>query len=270
MVTYPWLRDYARNWDKFLEHGHRLAGMLIGIWSIALAVAAWRMDSRRWVKFLGLAILLGVICQGLLGGFRVQLNERGLAMLHGIFAAVVFSLMGIMVAATGRRWNQPGPLPAGGSWGLLSLSILSTLALQYLLGSLIRHRGSGLHEHLGLGLLALLLIFANAIVAVRARVPWVRTSALLLLGAALGQVALGIGTWVAKYGFAHSGYVAVADSLEQVTFRTAHMVWGVITLMTAAVHACKVFRAAALAPVPSAPAIEIRRAPSGLVSGGIS
>ena len=29
MVTYPWLADFARDWDKFLEHGHRLAGMLI-------------------------------------------------------------------------------------------------------------------------------------------------------------------------------------------------------------------------------------------------
>ena len=43
--------------------------MFIGIWSIVLAVWAWRSESRRWVKLSALAVLLMVIMQGLLGGF---------------------------------------------------------------------------------------------------------------------------------------------------------------------------------------------------------
>src|SRR5690606_13504684 len=93
MLTYPWLGDFARDWDKFLEHGHRLAGMLIGVWSIALAVLVGRLESRRWMRLAAIGVLLGVVAQGVLGGLRVWLDERGLAMLHGAFAACVFSLM---------------------------------------------------------------------------------------------------------------------------------------------------------------------------------
>ncbi len=35
MLSYPWLKSTG---DKFLEHGHRLAGMLIGCVSIVLAI----------------------------------------------------------------------------------------------------------------------------------------------------------------------------------------------------------------------------------------
>src|SRR3954466_10836942 len=80
MLTYPWLSDFARNWDKFLEHGHRLAGMLIGFWTIGLAVLLGVKERRVWLKWAGGAILLAVICQGILGGFRVWLDDRGLAM----------------------------------------------------------------------------------------------------------------------------------------------------------------------------------------------
>ncbi len=51
-------------------------------------------------------ILAGVVLQGLLGGSRVIQNERVLAMLHGQFAAWVFSLMGLLVAMTGRQWQD--------------------------------------------------------------------------------------------------------------------------------------------------------------------
>lgn len=271
MVTYPWLRDFAVNWEKFLEHGHRLAGMLIGLWSIALVVVCWRVESRRWVKTLALAILLGVICQGLLGGFRVQLNERGLAMTHGIFAAVVFSLMGIMCVVTGSNWRDPDSTrseqPLGGvkatSWG-----VLAVLALQYILGSLIRHQGTGLHEHLGLGLAALCLIAANAFIAWRTENRWLRNSALLLLCTALAQVSLGLSTWVVKYGLPSLGYVAIADSVPQVALRTAHMVLGVITLMAAVVQVVKVLRTSANSPEAVSPQIEVRRMNTAALTNG--
>ena len=40
MLLYPWLND-VRNIDRFTEHGHRLAGMVIGITSIALVAVAY-------------------------------------------------------------------------------------------------------------------------------------------------------------------------------------------------------------------------------------
>jgi cytochrome c oxidase assembly protein subunit 15 len=47
MLSYPWLKSAGA---KFLEHGHRLAGVLIGLTSMALAVVAWYSEPRRWVR----------------------------------------------------------------------------------------------------------------------------------------------------------------------------------------------------------------------------
>lgn len=65
MFAYPWLKSAG---DKFLEHGHRLAGIAIGIASIVLCGALASKESRTWVKTLGGIVLAGVIVQGLLGG----------------------------------------------------------------------------------------------------------------------------------------------------------------------------------------------------------
>jgi len=271
MVTYPWLKDYAVNWNKFLEHGHRLAGMWIGLWSIGLVVCTFWLDRRKWVRGLALGILLGVICQGILGGFRVQLNDRGLAMLHGIFAGIVFSLMGTLAAVTSAGWADAAVRPTSrqtGKFQGMAIILLTTLVVQYVFGSLIRHQGRGLHEHLGLGILSLVIVIVNFIVARSAESRWVRRAALLLLLIAFGQVGLGLGTWVVKFGLAQVGYVAVANSLQQVLLRTAHMVWGVVTLMTAVVYLVKVFRVAAVSPRSAEPVLELRRPASFAQSGG--
>src|ERR1700736_635287 len=56
-----------------IEHSHRLVGFVVGTCIIVLAVGLWRKERRRWVRWLGITALAGVIVQGLLGGFRVQL-----------------------------------------------------------------------------------------------------------------------------------------------------------------------------------------------------
>ena len=50
MFLYPWLKDFHANRDKFVEHGHRLAGSLIGLISIGLVVFTLKRESRTWVR----------------------------------------------------------------------------------------------------------------------------------------------------------------------------------------------------------------------------
>src|SRR5580700_9325361 len=45
MLTYPWLKSAG---DKFVEHGHRLAGIVIGCVSIVFACSVWLFEPRRW------------------------------------------------------------------------------------------------------------------------------------------------------------------------------------------------------------------------------
>ncbi len=254
MVTYPWFRDFASNWDKFLEHGHRLAGMMIGLWSIGLVVLLQRKEPRKWVVGLGYGVLGCVILQGLLGGFRVVLDERGLAMVHGAFAACVLSLMASVAVVTSRRWfaaERYATAPSAAhlkAWaGLTSAAIFG----QFLLGGMIRHHGSGLHEHLGMGILTWILIAVNAVVSHRSGISWVRRSGWMLFAIASFQVVLGAGAWVLKWGFTWTGYVATADSIAQVLHRTAHAVVGMLTFAAAIVHLVRVLRVSAVQPQDS-------------------
>src|SRR6476661_6633264 len=41
----------------FYEHTHRLAGTVIGMLSIALAFVAWRVEQRRWTRWLAYSVL---------------------------------------------------------------------------------------------------------------------------------------------------------------------------------------------------------------------
>ena len=69
--------------------------------SSAAAPSCWRTGlwftaRRRALAWLGVACLLAVIVQGVLGGFRVRLDAlfgADLATVHGFFAQVVFSLL---------------------------------------------------------------------------------------------------------------------------------------------------------------------------------
>ena len=264
MLTYPWWSDFATNWDRFLEHGHRLAGMLIGVWTIGLAVLLAFNEQRVWLKWAGAAILLAVICQGILGGFRVWLDDRGLAMVHGMFAACVISLMAGVATTLSASWRDAETLAGGQDVGAakpVALLTVGLLAAQYVLGGMIRHHGLGLFEHLTLGIVSFVLIAINAAVAHYTRVAWLQRSGRWLLAAALVQVALGGGAWVTRFGFATMGYVAVADSITQVVFRTAHTVMGMVLLSSAVVHVVRVLRIAAFARPESPVVLNLAPAP---------
>src|SRR5436305_1247793 len=46
------------------EHTHRLMGTIVGMLSIILAIAAWKWEDRRWVRWLATGVLGAVILQG--------------------------------------------------------------------------------------------------------------------------------------------------------------------------------------------------------------
>src|SRR5213080_2994169 len=55
----------------FYEHGHRLIASTVGLMTIVLAAWLWMTDSRRWLKWFGVAALGAIVAQGLLGGLTV-------------------------------------------------------------------------------------------------------------------------------------------------------------------------------------------------------
>lgn len=248
MLTYPWLSSTGA---KFLEHGHRLGGALIGFASVILMIVLHWLDDRRWVRRLGYVVLLAVIGQGLLGGLRVvrdALNSRGLAFVHGSTAALVFALMCSLTVITSRRWRAvaletstdsatslPGPFVAwfaAGTW--------VAVYVQYVLGGLVRHQGQALIEHLIFAFVAGLFVIVLAVTAAASGHTWLRGPSLLAGVALLLQLGLGAGAWITKFGF--NDRVAVAGSTEQIAFRTLHVLNGMALFATLSVLTVRVFR----------------------------
>ncbi len=240
MLSYPWLQSTG---DKFLEHGHRLAAMLVGCVSILLAIVLWTKESRRWVRWCGVAVLLCVIAQGVLGGQRVLLNELGLAFLHGSFANLVFALMAAVALFTSRGWLAAREKTAPANLSRVTkLAAASTIVLfiQYVLGGLLRHLGWWPHQHLGFAFVVLIVVSLTVFAARADKKSWIWKPAHWLSILLVLQIALGLGTWVTKFGF--GSYVAVAGSLPQIWLRTSHFVVGLLTFAVAVILLLRALR----------------------------
>lgn len=218
LFLYPWQTWLAGPWDIFVEHGHRLLGAAVGMMTIGLLAVLWRSDDRMWMRAIGVAALVLVIFQGVLGGMRVLLDERTLAMLHGCTGPLFFALTVVMAIFTSRRWGSGTPRSATASTSSCSTAHIHRLAivtsilvyLQIVLGAVLRHVpidsepatfALAVRFHLFLAaILALHLIaLAWSILRRQRHMPPLAGLAWSLLGLLTLQLALGAGTWVVKF-----------------------------------------------------------------------
>lgn len=146
-----WLENVA----MFAEHSHRLSGTTMGLITIVLAVWLARVESRGWLRGLGWAALTIVIVQGLLGGFRVKLDEldvpgfhmslgQMLRIPHGILAQVFVCLLFAIAASVSRSWmHSPVRLFARRTrW--LAWTTVALLFVQLVVAAVMRHNHAGL------------------------------------------------------------------------------------------------------------------------------
>lgn len=202
LFLYPWQTWFFGPWDLFIEHGHRLLASLVGLITIALCVVVFREGQHRKIRRLAILALALVCFQGFLGGARVWMNERNLALLHGSTGPLFFAVTVLLVAATARA-KQGVRRPIG--WLALALPLL--VYTQLVLGATLRHTPEAsdpwafaLHvqSHLimaGVVTLAVIALVISDTLAGRRRLP-----ALLSL-VLLAQVSLGFATWIAKYRY---------------------------------------------------------------------
>src|SRR6186713_2544534 len=71
-----WMDDLA----MFAEHSHRLSAGVMSTVTIVLAVWLWRTEDRAWVRKLAIFAVVLVLVQALVGGLRVLLDHRHVAM----------------------------------------------------------------------------------------------------------------------------------------------------------------------------------------------
>jgi heme a synthase len=148
-----------------LEHSHRLLGVLVGVGAILLLIHVRRLDRRPLMRKLSLWLLAGVALQGLLGGFRVLLNDHFPVLfpfLHGTLAHLVFSFMGFVAFAGSLAWVPRAVADAGhvGTARKMAVFAWVTVFGQILLGVATRHSNSDVAKwaHISFSLVASLAV----------------------------------------------------------------------------------------------------------------
>ncbi len=196
MFAYPAATWIYGPFDLLVEHSHRLLGSLAGLLSIALVVATFRSDPRGWFRWWTVFVLAAVIAQGALGGFRVLLDERAAAMIHGCTGPLFFAMATATAVMSSRWWLQrsnAGDAADAPPSTRLSLVWLATILLlasyfQLVLGAQLRHVTAATPANLFTGFVHLHLSFAGLVLILALVLGLARASAAICRAACGPQV----------------------------------------------------------------------------------
>ena len=289
LFLYPYKTWLLGPFDLFIEHGHRLLGAVVGLVAIAVFVASLRTDgrieNRRGVRWLCGGVLAMVIAQGILGGFRVVLSDRTLAMIHGCFGPAFFAVCTVTLVVTSRWWQNLGLHRSGevlasqvegggarfGFWaGLLMVAMAYG---QLVLGAMMRHVSPLASASHFAGVVGLHVAGAFALWAVSAAVWWriarhrrrgsggvildgLSTPAKWLFVFVGAQISLGVATWVVNYGYpslllwvpGSESFLIRAKGFVDSMIVTGHVATGSLVLATATFLATRGYRAGSIEP----------------------
>ncbi|MHC4108672.1 MAG: COX15/CtaA family protein [Planctomycetota bacterium] len=248
LVLFP-VSLMQRDIPTFVEHAHRLWGLLVGISTIMLLVHVWQVDNRRWLHGLTGGVVLAVIAQGVLGGTRVTEESLALAIAHGVFAHLIFATLVVVAAVTSSPWlsnREPTTQPSVKTDRTLSLALVVLIVVQIIAGTLVRHLQSApgiggpslsglLHGHSFIGSTAVvvLVLFCGVRTwGMYAGQPVIRRAGVALIRIMILQVLLGIASFMVVPKGPHDPDAAI-PGLE-VAFTTVHHAVGAILLAAAA------------------------------------
>jgi len=144
MFLYP-VSLMASNDHVFLEHSHRLFGVLVGLCAISLVFLAFLGRASHATKTLAVIALVLIIIQGALGGLRVEIPSTAKAILHGILAQFIVGILGAAVATSGWPRLPSDEIAQDRTLRVFATALVHTTALQVVFGAIYRHTG-GMHS----------------------------------------------------------------------------------------------------------------------------
>jgi cytochrome c oxidase assembly protein subunit 15 len=265
LFLYPYKTWLFGPFDLFIEHGHRLLAALVGLVVIVIVVVAFKSESRRWVKWLSMAVLVAVVLQGFLGGMRVVLGDRTLAMIHGCFGPAFFALCVATAVVTSRIWLQgPSEQEArakaiGVSLVVLVCALIVLSYAQVVLGAQIRHVQPGespgrftmtVAQHVMTAVLLWVLTALASWRLVRCGDLTLSRPGIALIGLVSLQILLGVGTWVVNYGWpgflgkvpGSAGYLIQTKGFVESLVVTSHVATGSLILAVSTLLLLRVLR----------------------------
>lgn len=217
------------------EHGHRMIATTVGLFTIVSMIWIFRVETRKWMKNLGVAALLAVITQGVLGGITViYLLPWYISTSHASMAQLFFSTT-VAIALVTSKWWVAGAAESeeNPAFPIRSLSMLVPFCVlgQLALGAAARHKAIGSIYHISGSPIAtgVILWFSVRVLLHYAHNRELRLGAQTLLGVTFCQVFLGIAAYMSR--------IAYSDSVQpmpvMVTFTVLHVAVGALTMATA-------------------------------------
>jgi cytochrome c oxidase assembly protein subunit 15 len=242
-----------------IEHGHRLAGFVVGVACIVLAVAL-TVQARGWLhRSLGWLALAAVGLQGMLGIFRVDLHALFgpyLALIHACCAQLVFATLVAVAVLCSRAWSQgpaaPAALRSASRW--LCLLVFTQIVFGAVLRHLLDPVAQRLHVLLAFAVVVAALLLVRRLMAedVGSGTRRIGTvlAALLVL-----QPILGVEAWVRRFGSGELPELLPSSPAADLV-RSGHHVLGTLIFattvaLTVLLHRRGAVRAATLPVVPS-------------------
>ena len=239
MFLYPWSKMVG---NIFYEHSHRLVAAAVGLLTIALTLAFWFQERRHWLRRLGVAALLLVILQGVIGGLRVVLLEHTLAIVHAAFAQAFFALTVSLAIFTSADWTGEPKDKLGIDDGRLRRLCAATTGLIYLQaiwGAVVRHTGERIDAHLFFALLVMLHVIFILLRVMRfhRELPTLTRPAFVLGALLLLQLMLGVGSYLGKF----TSMLRLSNG-TLVFLATTHLVTGALMLAMSLLLTLRAYR----------------------------
>ncbi|MBL4697656.1 MAG: COX15/CtaA family protein [Phycisphaerales bacterium] len=158
----------------FLEHSHRLFGTLAGLTTLVLMIRVLLGENRKLPKVLTILLFLAVSIQGYMGIIRVAEESTFFAIIHGIFAQLVFAGALSTAIILSNSWTNAQPseetITAAKRARLFMLLTVLALFIQLCLGAVTRHLNSGhaMMAHMGFSFIVLMLVIVGGALCMRA------------------------------------------------------------------------------------------------------
>lgn len=220
----------------FFEHGHRMIAGAVGVLTLLLSASLWKLETRRWVIWLGAAALGAVALQALLGGITVLYGlPPYVSIFHAVLAQTFFCLTVAIAVLTSRAWisHQTSGTQDDVSVRNLAMAAAAAVYAQLILGAGLRHGGGLLFLQLHIGWAVAALSVLSALIALILTKHPEQTRLVAparILGWLLfGQILLGVAAFLPMLGKASfllgwtrtaivTGHVALGAAILAVTF----------------------------------------------------
>ncbi|HWQ53811.1 MAG TPA: COX15/CtaA family protein [Bryobacteraceae bacterium] len=214
---------------------HRAVASVVGLLTLGLAIWLWRVERRRWMRWLGVTAAIAVVGQGILGGVGIRWAlPQSVSVMHAILAGLFFAITVAIAVFTSRSWLEV-PRPETRLFPL-AVVVSAVLLVQLALGAAVRHDALGVGPHILSGSVAGALgLWAVWRVLVRYGAHTeLRRSALALLTLGVCQAMLGMGAYLSRVALMQSPQPPPGVALM---FTVSHVAAGAAALAAAVVLA---------------------------------